>query len=132
MWSFVEKTALAEAEIEYFDRRSITIYARFPVAKTAHSVLEGASVIIWTTTPWTMPGNRATAYGEDIKYGLYQVVEVADGSLAKTGEKIVIADARVDEIAEDCHIVKLERAADIDPAMFEETILKHPMAAPWL
>ena len=129
MWSFVEKTALAEAEIEYFDRRSITIYARFPVAKTAYSVLEGASVIIWTTTPWTMPGNRATAYGEDIKYGLYQVVEVADGSLAKTGEKIVIADARVDEIAEDCHIVKLKRTADIDPAMFEETILKHPMAA---
>jgi len=85
MWSAVEKTALAEAEIEYFDRRSTTIYARFPVRQTSHDLLRDAVIIIWTTTPWTMPGNRATAYGADISYGLYHITDIAEDSLAKTG-----------------------------------------------
>ena len=66
MWSPVEKTALAEAEIEYEDHTSVTIYARFPVQFSPLEVLNDANIVIWTTTPWTMPGNRAIAYGDDI------------------------------------------------------------------
>ena len=68
MWSVVEKTSLAEAEIEYHDHTSHTIWVKFPVVKAGAPELEGASVVIWTTTPWTMPGNRATAFGRDFAY----------------------------------------------------------------
>ena len=128
MWSAVEKTALAEAEIEYFDRRSTTIYARFPVRQTPHDALKGASVIIWTTTPWTMPGNRATAYGGDIAYGLYEVAECAENSLAIKGEKLLLADDLAEAVAEACGITKCNRLADIAPALFKDTILAHPLA----
>ena len=128
MWSAVEKTALAEAEIEYFDRRSTTIYARFPVRQTPHDALKGASVIIWTTTPWTMPGNRATAYGADIAYGLYEVAGCAENSLAKKGEKLLLAYDLAESVAEACGITKCNRLADIAPALFTDTILAHPLA----
>ncbi len=89
MWSPVERTALAEAEIEYHDRTSDTVFVRFPVL--GNGPLAGASVVIWTTTPWTMPGNRALAYGPEIEYALVQVDSVADGSLARPGERLLIA-----------------------------------------
>ena len=82
MWSPVEKTALAEAEIEYFDHTSTTIYVAFPVASTVLAGIKDASIVIWTTTPWTMPGNRAVAYGNDIDYVLVEVTAVADDSPA--------------------------------------------------
>ena len=88
MWSVVEKTALAEAEVEYRDHTSTTIVVRFPVVEPAHPALAGASVLIWTTTPWTMPGNRAVAYGEDIEYRVIEVTAVAEGSLARVGERL--------------------------------------------
>ena len=66
LWSVVEKTALAEAEVEYFDHTSTTIWVRFPVINAARPALEGASAVVWTTTPWTMPGNRGIAYGADM------------------------------------------------------------------
>ncbi len=91
MWSPVEKTALAEAEIEYHDHTSTTIWVRFPVAETGLELLADASVVIWTTTPWTMPGNRAIAYGESFDYALAHVDAVAEGSLARVGEKMLIA-----------------------------------------
>ena len=83
MWSPVEKTALAEAEIEYHDHVSPTLWARFPVLRAPAGApdLAGASVVIWTTTPWTIPGNRAVAYGEEIDYALVHVEGVAEGSL---------------------------------------------------
>ena len=74
MWSPTEKTALAEAEIEYHERESAIVYALFPVLRApAASDLVGANVVIWTTTPWTIPANRALAYGRAIEYGLYEV-----------------------------------------------------------
>ena len=91
MWSPVEKTALAEAEIEYHDHTSDTIWVRFPVVASPVAALHGASVVIWTTTPWTMPGNRAIAYGETIDYALVRVDSVAEGSLARAGERVVVA-----------------------------------------
>jgi isoleucyl-tRNA synthetase len=92
MWSPVEKTALAEAEIEYEDHTSTTIYARFPVTYAAHAALEGASIIIWTTTPWTMPANRAVAFGDDISYQVTEVLATDDGALCGKGDVVVIAD----------------------------------------
>jgi isoleucyl-tRNA synthetase len=89
MWSVVEKTALAEAEVEYADHTSTTIWVRFPVTNPGD--LQGASVVIWTTTPWTMPGNRAVAYGEAIEYALIRVDAVAGGSLCRAGEHLLVA-----------------------------------------
>jgi len=127
MWSAVEKTALAEAEIEYFDRTSTTIYARFPVKSSPMAELDGAQIIIWTTTPWTMPGNRATAYGEEINYGLYHVDAVAEDSLAKVGDRLVFADDLADSIAEACGISAMTRSNDVPVEVFKDTILNHPL-----
>ena len=89
LWSPVEKTALAEAEVEYHDHVSTTIFVRFPVL--GEGALAGSAVVIWTTTPWTMPGNRAIAYGDAIDYALVRVDSVAEGSLAVSGERIIVA-----------------------------------------
>ena len=96
LWSVVEKTALAEAEVEYHDHTSTTIFVRFPVAETPVAELEGAAVVIWTTTPWTIPGNRAIAYGDGIDYVVLEVTE-ADGR-AVPGERLVMAETLVGEV----------------------------------
>ncbi len=88
MWSTVEKTALAEAEIEYHDHTSDTVWVRFPILD---GPLAGTAAVIWTTTPWTMPGNRALAAGAAIDYAQLRVDSVADGSLARPGESILVA-----------------------------------------
>jgi len=93
MWSPVEKTALAEAEIEYHDHKSVTIWVRFPVVSGGPAEIDGSSIIIWTTTPWTMPGNRAIAYGPEIDYLLIEVTEAAEGARAKAGERLMVAEA---------------------------------------
>ncbi len=90
MWSVVEKTALAEAEIEYQDHKSTTIWVKFPVVKAAHPALKDASIVIWTTTPWTIPANRAIAFG-DFDYVALRVTAIAEGGLAKVGDILVVA-----------------------------------------
>ncbi|MCE9507353.1 MAG: isoleucine--tRNA ligase [Alphaproteobacteria bacterium] len=89
MWSIPEQTALAEAEVEYKDITSDTCWVKFPVKKGPKE-LEGASVVIWTTTPWTLPGNRAVAYGDDIDYVGIEVEEGGDGEYVKNGDKIIL------------------------------------------
>ena len=126
MWSVVEKTSLAEAEVEYHDHTSHTIWVRFPVVTAGASVLEGASIVIWTTTPWTIPGNRATAYGPDFAYKVYQVDAVADDSLARVGEKLVLAADLADQVAADVGITEMTAVAEIDNAAFADTVLAHP------
>jgi isoleucyl-tRNA synthetase len=91
LWSAVEKTALAEAEVEYHDHVSNTIYVRFPVLRSPVKELAGASAVIWTTTPWTIPGNRAMAYGAEMDYLLLQVTSAAEGAAAKAGDKLLLA-----------------------------------------
>ena len=91
MWSPVEKTALAEAEIEYHDHVSPTLHAKFRLLKAAAEDLVGADVVIWTTTPWTMPGNRAVAYGAEIDYALVHVEGVTEASLLKVGDRLLVA-----------------------------------------
>ena len=99
MWSPVEKTALAEAEIEYHDHTSTTVFVRFPILG-GDDDLAGASVVIWTTTPWTMPGNRAIACGADFDYAAIRVGTVSEGSLARPGEVLVVALALLEQTCE--------------------------------
>src|SRR5205085_7007070 len=128
MWSVVEQTALAEAEIEYHDHTSTTVWARFPVVTPSRPEFAGSSVVIWTTTPWTLPGNRAIAYGADFDYVVATVGATKEGSLARPGEKLVVA-AKL--------LAKLEEAAGFtaapDPVAFKGTALagtvaRHPLA----
>ena len=88
LWSVVEKTALADAEVEYEDHTSNTIYVKFKVTKSNIKELVDNDILIWTTTPWTIPGNRALAYGSDLEYILFKIQEVNDSSLAKIGDII--------------------------------------------
>lgn len=104
MWSVVEKTALAEAEVEYHDHVSPTIHVRFPVQDAPIPEMTGASVVIWTTTPWTIPGNRALGYGKDFDYGVYEVTAVGDGSKAVVGEKLIVATGLADTVKDETGI----------------------------
>ncbi|MEI8700235.1 isoleucine--tRNA ligase [Mesorhizobium sp. ISC15] len=120
MWSVVERTALAEAEVEYQDYESDTIWAKFPVVSLAWQVtnvtdgqparlnpeLTGTSldlleahVVIWTTTPWTIPGNRAVNYSPRINYGLYEVTAAENAFGPQSGERLIFADALAEETA---------------------------------
>ncbi|MFZ2099422.1 MAG: isoleucine--tRNA ligase [Oricola sp.] len=96
MWSVVERTALAEAEVEYQDYESDTIWVKFPVV-TGQDDLKGNFVVIWTTTPWTIPGNRAIAYSSRIAYGLYEVTAAENDFGPRPGEKLIFADALAEE-----------------------------------
>jgi isoleucyl-tRNA synthetase len=122
MWSPVEKTALAEAEVEYHEKSSPQIYVKFPVLRSRQN-LGDCSVVIWTTTPWTIPGNRAIAYSEGLAYGVYEVSEAGEGSLGKVGERVLMADALAETTA---RFVKasLTRIGDADP---KGMICAHPL-----
>ncbi len=73
MWSPVEKTALAEAEVEYEDITSTQIDVAFEITESPIPELVGAHAVIWTTTPWTIPVNQALAYGPDVEYYLFNL-----------------------------------------------------------
>ena len=126
MWSPVEKTALAEAEVEYHDHTSTTIFVRFPVRIASTPEIDGASIVIWTTTPWTMPGNRALAYGPNIDYVTVEVMAVAEDSLAIVGEKIVLAEARLADVATTTGITSYTVKASFKGSVLVGTICKHP------
>ncbi|MCL2474481.1 MAG: isoleucine--tRNA ligase, partial [Alphaproteobacteria bacterium] len=127
MWSVVEKTALAEAEIEYQDHTSTTLWVKFPIIKTKNELLNDASVIIWTTTPWTLPANRAIAFG-DFSYVVLEVKEAAESSLAKQGERYVIAESLIEDFCQSVGIVSSEKSAVIQASELEGTISSHPLA----
>ena len=129
MWSPVEKTALAEAEIEYHDHTSTTIFVRFPILETAHEQLEQASVVIWTTTPWTMPGNRAIAFGESFDYALVHVDDVKDGSLARVGERMLIALELLPKVCEETGIAAHHVVHVFKGAQLAGTVCRHPLHA---
>jgi isoleucyl-tRNA synthetase len=99
LWSVVEQTALAEAEVEYHDHKSTTVWVRFPIQRAKHAVLAGAAALIWTTTPWTLPGNRAIAFSRSLDYVVIRVDSAAPGSRARPGETLLMAEALVAEVA---------------------------------
>ncbi|MCB5175454.1 isoleucine--tRNA ligase [Microvirga lenta] len=119
MWSSVEKTALAEAEVEYHEKTSTTIWVKFKITNTLDGDLDGASVVIWTTTPWTIPANRAISYGAEISYGLFRVTEAADDNWAKVGDELVIADKLAAEVFAAARVAGYERVKDVLPVMIE-------------
>lgn len=114
MWSAVERTALAEAEVEYHDKISSTIWVGFPVVEGPPE-LKDAEVLIYTTTPWTIPANRGIAYSDDIAYGLYEVKAVGEEALAMVGKRYVLADRLAPAVAEASKIDEWKRVGDVPP-----------------
>ncbi len=126
MWSVVEGTALAEAEVEYHDHESDTIWAKFPVV-AGPEALAGASVVIWTTTPWTVPGNRAVCYSPRIACGLYEVTAAADGSRARPGDRLILADALAGEVMKAARVDGFERRQAVPADMLAAAVCAHPL-----
>jgi isoleucyl-tRNA synthetase len=127
MWSPVEKTALAEAEIEYHDHTSTTITVRFPVVTASHPSLHNASMVIWTTTPWTMPGNRAIAAGAEIDYAVTRIDSVAEGALAQPGQIVVVALDLLPKFCADVKIATHHIVHVLKGAELIGTICAHPL-----
>lgn len=135
MWSVVEKTALAEAEVEYEDHVSDTVYVAFPCQMV---VSDGpaidtdkmhwnefgklderdraVSIVIWTTTPWTIPGNRAIAFSSRVEYGLYRVTSAPADNWAGVGARYVLADRLASEVFRNAKADSFERLGTVDPA----------------
>ena len=116
LWSTVEKTALADAEVEYKDHKSNTIYASFKVKKTDKDYLKNTSIIIWTTTPWTIPANKALAYNKDINYVVLDINK----------NKIVVAEELIQSVIENCELGKHEVLKTFKGSEFNNTLCSHP------
>jgi isoleucyl-tRNA synthetase len=170
MWSVVEKTALAEAEVEYEDYTSDTVWVKFPISSSDTSakflstspkisideetdetefddselhawsaqhvkdlgaveelIRQKASVVIWTTTPWTLPGNRAIAYSPRIHYGLYLVTEAPEGNWAKPGDHLIFADDRGGDVMQAAKVTKCERLHHVPASVIAKIICSHPL-----
>jgi isoleucyl-tRNA synthetase len=128
MWSVVEKTALAEAEVEYHDYQSDTIWVKFPITQ-GDEVLAEASVVIWTTTPWTIPGNRAISFSSRIDYGLYEVTAAPEGNWAKVGDRLVLADKLAADVMKAAKVEAFERIATISADQLATATCAHPLAS---
>src|SRR5215472_6279696 len=126
MWSVVEKTALAEAEVEYEDYTSDMVWVKFPVA-TGPRALAGAAIVIWTTTPWTLPGNRAISYSAKISYGLYEVVDAPMENWAKVGDRLVLADPLAIEVFRQARVTAYKRLQDVPAADLAGVVCRHPL-----
>ncbi|MBN9148073.1 MULTISPECIES: isoleucine--tRNA ligase [unclassified Nitrobacter] len=127
MWSVVEKTALAEAEVEYEDHTSDTVWVKFPVTSPAHGVLAQASVVIWTTTPWTLPGNRAISFSNKIAYGLYKVTDAPADNWAKTGDLLILADNLAADVFKQARVTAYEKIRDIPADTLDAVECAHPL-----
>ena len=126
MWSPVEQTALAEAEVEYEDRKANVIWVKFPIVEGAHA--GDASIVIWTTTPWTIPANRAVSFNPDIRYGLYECVAIETDlpfePWIKPGDKLIVADKLIESVMNAAKAAEWMRLKDVDP---QGMILAHPL-----
>ena len=147
MWSPIEQTALAEAEVEYHDKESFTIWVKFRVqgdvvgehepkldkmdeVEMRRRELLNAYVVIWTTTPWTMPSNKAVVYGQDVAYGLYEVRDTPEECWAKPGDRYILADKMAGEVMARARLEDdmWERLRDVAPDEMEGLKLIHPLA----
>lgn len=122
LWSTVEKTALADAEVEYQDHKSDTIYACFPVKSSNIKELNESDILIWTTTPWTIPANRALAYNESLDY---IVIEIKDEGNFKD-KRIILAEALLESVLKDCEIKDFKNLKKFKGKELKGTICKHP------
>ena len=142
MWSVVEKTALAEAEVEYHEHQSHTIWVPFKVTAYQMPVAVGAvesateavqekdllaaRVVIWTTTPWTIPQNRAVSFNPDIAYGMYRVTEAPDDNWARSGELYLVADKLADDVFTQARCAGWERLYDVSSETLSAITCAHP------
>ena len=121
MWSVVEKTALAEAEVEYEDHVSDTIYAAFPIES------EDASIVIWTTTPWTIPGNRAIAFSRRIPYGRYRVTDAPADNWAKVGATYILAESLAQSVFDAAKVTAFEFLGEVKGDALASMVCAHPL-----
>ena len=150
MWSVVEKTALAEAEVEYEDYTSDTVWVKFPcrmVVRSGPSVdprmvewnefgklspvgdgLEPTSIVIWTTTPWTLPGNRAISFSSKISYGVYRVTKAPAENWAKEGATYILADKLAAEVFKAAKVETYERLQSVSAGALAVGVCDHPLA----
>ncbi len=150
MWSVVEKTALAEAEVEYEDHVSDTVFVAFPIRATssvrhaaagntaavvqydeeaARRDLAAARVVIYTTTPWTMPANRAICFSSRIAYGLYRVTAAPEQNWAAAGATYLLADALADSVFKAAKVEAYEKVRAVAGAELGGLTAAHPLAA---
>ena len=171
MWSPVEKTALAEAEVEYHDRKVPVIWVKFPINTFApdrkwlsenrqvtkdflsalgatyetdwsgwergdpipHPDMKPSSVVIWTTTPWTIPANQAVSFNPNISYGLYEVEEVMTeeelgfAPYAVLGERFIVAEALVQSVMDGAKVKSYKKILDVAPQLLDGMNLEHPL-----
>jgi isoleucyl-tRNA synthetase len=127
MWSVVEKTALAEAEVEYEDYTSDTVWVKFPVTSPAHGALAQASIVIWTTTPWTLPGNRAISFSPKIAYGLYKVTDAPADNWAKNGDLLILADALAESVFKQARVTAYEKVRALPAETLDVVECAHPL-----
>jgi isoleucyl-tRNA synthetase len=125
MWSVVERTALAEAEVEYHDYESDTIWVKFPVVEGPADLL-GTHVVIWTTTPWTIPGNRAVSYSPRIEYGLYEVTSAENDYGPQPGEKLIFANVLAEGSFEKAKL-GYRKIRDVSADELFSMTLQHPL-----
>ncbi len=145
MWSPVEKTALAEAEVEYHDRQTEAVWVKFKVVGSGGQVPEGVTreqriadnweifdpdnpwkVLIWTTTPWTLPQNRAICFNPDLSYGLYEVTGAPADNWAQTGETFLIANRLAEEVFAAARVEHFRKHRDVTANELESLICRHP------
>ena len=126
MWSVVEKTALAEAEVEYEDYTSDAVWVKFPVA-AEFGRLAKAAVVIWTTTPWTLPANRAISFSSKIAYGLYEVTEAPEDNWLKTGDLLILADALAESVFKQARVTSWKKSSELSSDILEDLECRHPL-----
>ena len=123
LWSTVEKTALADAEVEYKDHTSNTVYVGFEIKSSKNDALKDCEIIIWTTTPWTIPANKALAYNKDLDYS---IIKINVASKNFDGKKIVIATRLLDQVLKECEIVNYVLIKNLKGKDFEGVVCSHP------
>ncbi|MDA9695489.1 isoleucine--tRNA ligase [Candidatus Pelagibacter sp.] len=122
LWSTVEKTALADAEVEYQDHKSDTIYTSFKVKSSNLKDLDGSEIVIWTTTPWTIPANKALAYNESLDYVVLEVNDEGDFK----NRKIVVSNDLLDSVVKECELKNYKKIHKFSGKEFKNTICSHP------
>ncbi|MBV1694635.1 MAG: isoleucine--tRNA ligase [Hyphomicrobiales bacterium] len=139
MWSVVEKTALAEAEVEYHDYQSDMVWVKFPVSaamtgtitqpdQLKHArALADSFVVIWTTTPWTIPGNRAISFNSKVAYGLYEVTKAPADNWAKVGERYILADKLAADVMKAAKVETFEKRCAVSAADLAAITCAHPL-----
>ncbi len=128
MWSVVEKTALAEAEVEYEDHTSDTVWVTFPIRAGASEDIAKARIVIWTTTPWTLPGNRAICFSSKISYGLYRITQAPENNWARIDDYFIFADKLADQALKSAKVDAYARVKDIPAIALAELTCAHPLA----